>query len=106
MNRTSLYTRKILARYGFKKAFQFFAYAQLYSQAFAKWFDFVEAGTPFSSEATGDFTLRLAMRPGFRLVNPAFSPRDVVEALTSHYTILKKSFSASGLTQLMAGYKI
>jgi len=105
MNRTFLYTRKILAHYGYGKALQFFAYAQLYPQAFAKWFDFVETA-PLPEGAPDDFKLRLVMRAGFRFVNPAFSVPEAIEALTNHFTILKNSFPPAALSQFMAGCQI
>lgn len=105
MNGTYFYARKILARYGVGKALQFWAYAQLYPKAFAKWFDFVETA-PLPAGAAQDFKLRLAMRAGFRFVNPRFSVPEVIEALISHYTILKRSLPPVALDQFMAGCQL
>ena len=105
MNRTFLYTRKILAQYGAGKALQFFAYAALYPKAFTKWFDFVES-VPLPTGVTDDFKLRLVMRAGFRFVNPQFRVPEAIEALISHYTLLKTSFSPPSLSQFMAGYQL
>jgi uncharacterized protein VirK/YbjX len=105
MNRTFLYTRQILARYGVGKALQFLAYALLYPKAFAQWFDFVET-VPQPQNAAEGFKLRLVMRAGFRFVNPGFSAPEAIEALMNHYTILQKSFLPAALSQFMAGYQI
>ena len=105
MNRTFLYTRKILGQYGAGKALQFFVYATLYPKVFTKWFDFVETAS-LPAGASNDFKLRLVMRAGFRFVNPQFSVPEAIEALISHYTILKTSFSPPSLSQFMAGYQL
>lgn len=105
MNRAFLYTRKILARYGYGKALQFFVYTLLYPKAFARWFDFVGTA-PLPLGANDDFKLRLVMRAGFRFVNPKFSAAEAIDVLISHYTQLKENFPPAVLLQFMAGCQI
>ncbi len=104
MNKTLFYTRKILALFGYGKALQFFAYAQMYPKNFAGWFDFVETTPPQGSSE--NFDIRLVMRAGFRFVSPRFSVPETITALTSHYTTLAKSFSPAALAEFMSGCQI
>ena len=107
MSRTLLYTRQIRARFGYGKALQFFAYAQLYPKAFAKWFDFAESTLPLpGADTSEDFKLRQIMRAGFRFVNPGFSVPEAIDALISHYTTLKQSLPPAALPSFMAGCEI
>lgn len=104
MNKPFFYARKMLALYGYRKAFSFFINAQFHLKAFVPWFDFIEKKLP--ENIPDDVKVRLATRPAFRFVDRKFSATGRIEALTSHYTMLTQRFSPAAVAEFLNGCQL
>lgn len=104
MNKTFFYAHKMLALYGYRKAFSFFINAQFHQKAFVPWFDFIEKKLP--ENIPDDVKIRLATRPAFRFVDRKFSATGRIEALTNHYTMLTQRFSPVAVSEFLNGFQL
>jgi len=104
MSRSFLYTRKVFALYGFRRALHFFLQTLVHKKAFMKWFDFIETALPV--DAADLFKVRLAMRPAARFVSRQFGVSGRIDALIDYYSLLSQRFPVAALSEFMGGYQI